>query len=420
MDNSYIIIADDFAGANDTGIQFIQAKAEHPLVLLDPSPMTIATHAPCNVLVIDSDMRNCNTEQTTQKIRGIGEALKQRKGKSKFYLKIDSSLRGNIAAAAHTLQQILNFDCVAYAPAYPQNGCTIINGILRLNVSPTQVGHSNPPPFPPMGSASVTDLLAFNGQKPMHISLDCIRNHTITQKLSNTKHNTVFFVFDTETETDLQCIADSVHKIYDEYRILWVGSAGLAHTLVRKENNNPLVQNPPVLAIVGSSYPINNIQIQEASIHEVASVYHININDFIHDPEKTASRIQQDLGNLLAQGRNLILSTSAHPLADTETPYPAPEVSTALLRFLPEIILVLLHNYQIQGLYLCGSKISAAILKRLGTYGAVLIREIEDGIPLLKLKGGLCNGLPVITKAGSFGDKGVLVRAITRLQNMDP
>lgn len=421
MDSSYIIIADDFAGANDTGIQFIQARQDHPLVLLDPSPMTVTTHNPCNILVIDSDTRNCTAEEAAQKIRGIATALKQRMGKARFYLKVDSTLRGNIATLAHTMQEVLGFDCVAYTPAYPQNGRTVKDDTLFLNGVPVNMTPLNSDPLNPVLSSSVAASLTLNGQSPVHISLDCIRKNEITRLLADSGQNAKFFAFDAETDADLRDIADAVHAIYDRHRVLWVGSAGLARILVHKADDYEIVRKPPVLAIIGSFYPINQTQIEEAVAHNAATSYPLDIKAFRENPDEMSTRAHQEIGNLLAQGRNVILAADLSGIVDDFSSARAlyNEACEALLRFLPEILLVLLHNHRIQGLYLCGSKISAAILKRLGTYGADLIRELENGIPLLKLKGGLCNGLPAITKAGSFGDKGALVRAVARLQSMD-
>jgi hypothetical protein len=41
---------------------------------------------------------------------------------------------------------------------------------------------------------------------------------------------------------------------------------------------------------------------------------------------------------------------------------------------------------------------------------------VEEGIPLCEILGGRVNGLPVVTKAGAFGDTNSLVHAVEKIQ----
>jgi uncharacterized protein YgbK (DUF1537 family) len=63
-----------------------------------------------------------------------------------------------------------------------------------------------------------------------------------------------------------------------------------------------------------------------------------------------------------------------------------------------------------------GGETAAALLARLGAHGIRLLAEIEPGIPL-----GLTLGevsVPVVTKAGGFGDEDCLKRIIERLRSI--
>jgi uncharacterized protein YgbK (DUF1537 family) len=61
-----------------------------------------------------------------------------------------------------------------------------------------------------------------------------------------------------------------------------------------------------------------------------------------------------------------------------------------------------------------GGETAAALLTRLGVHGLQLVDEIEPGIPL-----GLTLGevsVPVVTKAGGFGNEECLKRILARLR----
>ena len=63
-------------------------------------------------------------------------------------------------------------------------------------------------------------------------------------------------------------------------------------------------------------------------------------------------------------------------------------------------------------LFLTGGETAISICRALGATGMEVCRELVPGIPLGKLVGGPYQGLPVITKAGAFGDAEAIVKAI--------
>jgi 4-hydroxythreonine-4-phosphate dehydrogenase len=69
--------------------------------------------------------------------------------------------------------------------------------------------------------------------------------------------------------------------------------------------------------------------------------------------------------------------------------------------------LVARYPTRIGGLVLTGGETARAVLSRLGIKTLQVVGEVEIGVPLLIAEG---SGLPVITKAGDFGDRDTLVR----------
>jgi len=68
---------------------------------------------------------------------------------------------------------------------------------------------------------------------------------------------------------------------------------------------------------------------------------------------------------------------------------------------------------QIGGLVLTGGETARAVLSRLGIRALRVVGEVETGVPILVAEG---SGLPVVTKAGDFGDNETLLRCRLVLQ----
>lgn len=70
------------------------------------------------------------------------------------------------------------------------------------------------------------------------------------------------------------------------------------------------------------------------------------------------------------------------------------------------------------GLVLTGGDTATDVCALLDVLAIDLGGEIETGVPWGVIHGGRCDGLPVILKAGGFGDRETLVRAVTFLSTL--
>jgi uncharacterized protein YgbK (DUF1537 family) len=64
---------------------------------------------------------------------------------------------------------------------------------------------------------------------------------------------------------------------------------------------------------------------------------------------------------------------------------------------------------------LTGGDVAAAVCARLGARAIWLRGEVEPAIPWGSLDGGAMPGMPIVTKAGSFGRPGTLLACIRYL-----
>jgi uncharacterized protein YgbK (DUF1537 family) len=152
--------------------------------------------------------------------------------------------------------------------------------------------------------------------------------------------------FDAFQQEDLDDHVRTVMKI--GRRVLWVGSAGMAAALARyfaKGGPGELpVEHPgPVLFCIGSNHPVT-----------------------------------------LEQERRVIEQRDAIVLRVERGFFEAPRVRPSAL-------------------FLCGGDTAAVACRAFGVRSIDLRRELAPGIPAGIVRGGLYDGLPVVTKSGGFG-----------------
>lgn len=74
-----------------------------------------------------------------------------------------------------------------------------------------------------------------------------------------------------------------------------------------------------------------------------------------------------------------------------------------------------MERTRVGGVVATGGSTVRALCDRWEVSGIDLVRELAPGIPVGMMSGGPFDGLPLITKAGAFGDSGSLVAAVALL-----
>lgn len=144
----YGIIADDLTGACDAGVHFAQHGLDTVVWLAGSEPPD------CDVLVLSTASRRDDPDAARAKVRAARESL-DRRSRELVFKKIDSTLRGNIAAEI----QACGFDETWVAPAFPAMGRQLIGGRLVVNGVPARV-RLEPQPGVRIFDATVQEELA--------------------------------------------------------------------------------------------------------------------------------------------------------------------------------------------------------------------------------------------------------------------
>jgi uncharacterized protein YgbK (DUF1537 family) len=329
-----------------------------------------------------------------------------------LYQKIDSTLRGNwpteLAHIRQAATDVLGHAPLAIvAPAFPGTGRATIDGHVFVNGTPLgntglwkQAGLT--------GSGDLRVILADAGLKVGLATLEQVALGTEALKARLVKWVDAgcdVVVCDAQTEDDLFTVAAAALMLPG--KPLWVGSAGLMRALVRAGEGKVVptsapmwaAAGKPVLVVVGSASSVSHMQFD--ALAEEQGVVPVTILPSTLRESSTPERVQscaQTLDAALSSGGDVAVTIRGEKINFQEGPQLAAALAALIAPRLPRV----------GGLIVTGGETARAILDRAGISGLRMQGEIEPGAPVGISIGDLA--IPVITKAGAFGDRTTLTR----------
>lgn len=261
-----LIIADDFIGALDTGVQFASNGAATQ-VTTDVRFDFKNADPDVRVLVMDADTRTMESENAYRTVAGIVHRA-QRVGVPYIYKKTDSSLRGNVGAELAALCDATGAGRVHFIPAYPDNGRITRNGIQYINEVPVSETLFGQDPEFPVKTSCVADLIKAQVDVDVHnIQGNVLRMQHLPEGI---------LVYDCETETQMEQIAYGLSRRGE--LAFCAGCAGFVGVLPRLLGlMGPRPQMPalrkPLLVVCGSENPAAMAQLNAAEQAGIARVH---------------------------------------------------------------------------------------------------------------------------------------------------
>jgi uncharacterized protein YgbK (DUF1537 family) len=177
--------------------------------------------------------------------------------------------------------------------------------------------------------------------------------------------------------------------------VLWCGTAGLARALAPAPPPLEAVPAEPLLAIVGSHHPASRAQLDRV---EGA---HPELWIAVREGAAEAGEVR---GCLAARGAALVTFLLPDYMFDAEA---TRRLEAILAELLPRLD-------QPAGLFVSGSETLRGVVGALDTEALDVVGEVAPGLPASRLRGGLWDGLPVVTKSGPVGDAELLARVLAR------
>jgi len=381
-----VIIADDLTGAGDSATLFAEGAA---------TGITLDAAAPwpdLPVLAVDTDSRYAAPAEAARRVTAAAE----RAGAlgAMVYKKIDSLLRGNVAAevaaAARALGSGERPALAVVAPAFPSTGRTTVEGVVLV--------HGEPLATPAGGR--VAELVAAHGLTTVAAPLDRQGGAAALAKLFTAAwgDGVDAVVVDAESDGDLGRVVEAINDL--AFPLLLVGSGGLARPLraiVPRSSASPTPATEPrgpALVVVGSYAEQARAQRKRlvgAGFGEV----------FLDpaDPAATTAAVRQRL-----EAGDVVVGP------DPRVPVRR-EAAAMIASSLAQVALDVLDELGI--LVATGGETARSILTAARVTRLDVIGEIEPGVVQTQVPG---RDLILVTKAGAFGDPGTLLRCVAALR----
>ncbi|MCP1692679.1 uncharacterized protein YgbK (DUF1537 family) [Citrobacter farmeri] len=416
-----IVIADDFTGSNDTGVQLAK-KGARTEVMLTPAQKPSRR---ADVLVINTESRAIPAAQAAQAVQQALAPWCEGAITPLVYKKIDSTFRGNVGAEVTAAMRAANRKLAVIAAAIPAAGRTTRDGLCLVNGTPLLETEFASDPKTPIISSRIAELVTLQSDIPVHeVSLDDVRCGRLSARLAAfVAEGECMVVVDAVEDRDLSLIAHAICE--QDVLPLLVGAAGLANALpVRMFMQEK--QELPVLVVAGSMSEATRRQIDKALCQDRAKVVDIDASRLASDhfEQEIASVVEQACA-LLSHQHHTILRTSRsaedRQMIDTlcaSVGMSRQALGERLSQRLGTITLHIIEQARIGGLFLTGGDIATAVASALGAEGYRIQSEVVPCIPCGTFVNSEIDDLPVITKAGGFGSDSTLCDALYFIEEM--
>ena len=422
------VIADDLTGANDTAVQF----AKHGIgtsVQIDAAQERVNPLG-TDVVVLNTDSRDMNRADAYEKVK-IAATLLKKQQVEHVYKKVDSTLRGNFGTEIAAMAEVFQPELIVIAPAFPKNKRITVGGYHFLEGLPIEMTEIGKAPKTPVHDSHIAGLIeAQSGRCPVLIPLATIKQGSVAVKKAIAAYLLAgqrWIIFDVVKDEHFETILGAVSGYSD---ILWVGSAGLADYLPKfydwqqGQKVWPDSTEGPVLIVAGSVSVKTQVQIMEARRQELLFLVKLDMSALFAQEKAEIERCAGAIEKGLSKGLDVLLVSSIGAedvilavQAGAKCGLSGNEVSEYTAQTIATIVGKLALKY-LAGMFLTGGDTAVHVLKKLGATDIEILAEISIGIPLGRLRGGICDGLKVVTKAGAFGEKDCFVRAVEAIRGV--
>jgi len=420
------IIADDLTGANDTALQF-HLRGCNTQILFDYTTVPegkINTQA----WAISTETRHTDPEKAAEVVNNATKMLVENLSIEYLYKKMDSTLRGNIAAEALAVLDAMEWDAAVVCPAFPAEGRVTIGGYHLLKGIPLERTEFARDPQFPIYESHIPSLLKKQVDNPDIVSLIELKTvmrgagPILAELQEKIKNNKKLIVVDAVSTTDMEQIVLAIEK--SNFNILPCGSAGLAQALskfwlpeMKHQHITKVLPTLPILIVSGSATSITRAQITKLAESDEFEPHIIELSptQVLSDPsDELIDRIIKYLGS------NQIVVVHSAPingdLSKTEEAAHEQGIDTDSLHSIVSDFLASLTKKVVERssviLLLVGGETSYKCCNAIGSKHLQLIDEVEPVIPLcLDHKAQW-----VVTKSGNLGAPNTLINILKYFQ----
>lgn len=258
-----LIIADDFTGALDTGVQFAAAGAV-VRVVTDIRYDYRQADSDIQVLVMDAETRHLNDIEAYDVVWNItGKAIAC--GIPHIYKKTDSALRGNIGSELTALLEASKQNILPFLPAFPQMGRITKNGIHYIDQVPVKDSVFGEDPFEPVTCSYIPDIIRLQSSVSVEVVEEGGRSVPAREE-----GPARIVIYDAQSQ---ECLTNAARNLFENGGLsIMAGCAGFASVLPELLQLGGQKPYGPefgtgLLAACGSVNPITRKQLDYAERH---------------------------------------------------------------------------------------------------------------------------------------------------------
>lgn len=414
-----LIIADDFTGALDTGVQFA-ACGIRTRVVVDPQ-VDFSAHN-VKVLVVDTETRHLSPKEAHDVVYRLTCRAKEA-GVRYIYKKTDSALRGNIGAELSAVLEASQVRQLPFLPAFPQIGRITRGGVHYVDGVPVTESPFGHDPFEPVRYSAVTELIGTQSTIPAESFSSLHRKDTVPE-------DNGILVFDAQSLEDL---SRTGQRLMEEGKLsVMAGCAGFGAVLPKLlglacERKCPVPKlDPRLLVVCGSVNPITLEQLDTAETAGFARM-RLTLRQKLEPGYWQSREGQEDLSHILkmlADNPRCIIESNDpgnnQPTADYAKKLGI-DLETMRVRIsgsLGYLVGALFTSPSLGTLLLTGGDTLLQCMNCVGVRQLEPICELEKGVVLASFTYNGCTR-HVITKSGGFGKKTLLTDLADRISSPD-
>jgi len=391
-----LVVADDFTGALDTGVQFSQQGVQ-TLVTTDVDIDFSGVDDYIDVLVIDTETRHkCGDEAYRIVYKIIANAT--RCDIRHVYKKTDSVLRGNIGSELLAALDGSGSDKLMFVPSYPDNDRTTDGGVQYVSGVPIAQSPFSGDLFSPIENSYIPDIIR------QHAELE-----TVIVKRDDTpdfdfEHGV--FIFDAKTNDDLVNIGHLLKKF--KRLSLTAGCAGFAGVLCDVMD---FEKHPQVSAESGDNILIVSGSINSISIEQMRHAKNAGYEGFSLIPSQKLScdySCSPYCNNLVESLKGILLNNKLAYIEAAESDsgiFDADIVQADRLQVaenIGKIVKRVLDDFPVDNLFVFGGDTLFGIMVQLGVDVVMPVCEVSPGIALSRVLSNKYS-FNLISKSGGFG-----------------
>lgn len=298
-----LIVADDFTGGLDTGIQFGKRGIRTALVQYEELSPEFLSDCACEVVVVDTHSRHVPPAEAYRRVTNATRMAKT-KGCLYFYKKTDSTLRGNIGSELQAMLEGCKAERMVFAPAHPALGRTTWEGIQYVKGVPLAQTEFATDPFNPVTSSDLRSILAQQSSLPVRV----IPQNATDKTLRISERG--IYVADGREEADYESLAFRLCRDGSEFCFAgcggFAGALAEALPLTRCESRFTGGRGGMLLAC-GSLHPMSVKQCHWAEASGGYQALRLTAEELLtgeisSDTINEMNRIMKQNGKLLLQG----------------------------------------------------------------------------------------------------------------------